>query len=295
MLDWMGPIKPLAPALVVSAYFLTMFALFNLRIWTRGLPVDADVVRRSDSKLLTRYWRHYLMWVLKPYENALVRLGVSPNTITFVSLLTAAGSGWAFANGRFSLGGWLYLLTGILDIFDGRVARASGKVSAGGAFFDSVMDRYAEMLVFGGMAYFYRDSWAMLVAMAAGLGSMMVSYTRARAEGLGVNDVNIGTMQRPERLLYLGVISAVAPIAEAFLGHGTWPAFMPVVIALGLLAVSANVTAVRRILHTLERLEERAREMSGAPETTIGLKKPVPVNQPVVAPVLPLRVAGGRN
>ncbi len=290
MIDWMGPLKPLAPAIFVSGFFLVMFALFNLRIWLSGMPVDADVQRRSDSKLLSRYWRHYMMWVLSPYERALVKMGVSPNSITFVSLLTAAGSAWAFGTGRFALGGWLYLLTGILDIFDGRVARASGKVSPGGAFFDSVMDRYAEMMVFGGMAYFYRDSWAMVVALAAGLGSVMVSYTRARAEGLGVNDVNIGTMQRPERLLYLGVISCLSPIVEALAGHGSWPAIPPVAIALALLALSANVTAVRRIMHTLERLEARAEAKASAEAAPVA--RPV---QPVVAPILPLRAAGGRN
>jgi phosphatidylglycerophosphate synthase len=292
MIEWMGQLKPLAPALFVSGYFLVMFAIFNLRILTRGMPIDADTMRRSDSKLLSRYWRHYIMWVLTPYERALVKLGVSPNSITFASLLTAAGSAWAFGTGRFALGGWLYLFTGILDIFDGRVARATGKVSPGGAFFDSVMDRYAELVVFGGMAYFYRDSWAMLVALAAGLGSVMVSYTRARAEGLGVTDVNIGTMQRPERLLYLGVVSCLSPIVETLFGHGNWPAFAPVVVALAMLAVSANITAIRRIMHTLERLEARAATKAAetAPQVTAR-----PVVQPVVAPVLPLRAAGGRN
>jgi CDP-diacylglycerol--glycerol-3-phosphate 3-phosphatidyltransferase len=174
----------------------------------------------------------------------------------------------------------LYLFTGILDIFDGRVARATNSVSAGGAFFDSVMDRYSEMIVFGGLAYFYRDSWAMFVVLAAALGSVMVSYTRARAEGLGIHDVNIGAMQRPERLVYLGVTTAVTPIFETFVGHGSLPVFAPVVIALALLALSANVTAVRRILHTLDRLEGAARE------------KQVARPAAPVAPVLPFRSAG---
>jgi len=86
---------------------------------------------------------------------------------------------------------------------------------------------------------------------------VMVSYTRARGEALGV-EVNIGTMQRPERLFYLGVISGLAPIVETLFGHGSLPPFVPVVVALALLGASANVTAVRRIRHTMARLEGRS-------------------------------------
>jgi phosphatidylglycerophosphate synthase len=287
LFDWLGPLKPLAPALAVSMYFVVMLVIYEVRSRLYGRPVDADVNRRSASKLLGRYLRHYLMWVLRPYERALIKLGVSPNAITFASLLTAALSGWAMATGRFALGGWLYLFTGILDIFDGRVARASNKVSAGGAFFDSVMDRYSELVVFFGLAYFYRGSWAMFVVMGAALGSVMVSYTRARAEGLGIDDVNIGTMQRPERLFYLGVATALSPIFETLAGHGSLPMFAPVVIALALLALSANITAARRIIHTLRRLDERE-----AAKATASLPKRAPLE---VAPVLPFRhAAGGR-
>jgi phosphatidylglycerophosphate synthase len=283
LFDWLGPLKPLAPALAAMAYFVVMLGIYELRSRLYGRPIDADVSRRSASKLLGRYLRHYLMWMLRPYERALIKLGVSPNSITFASLLTAGASAWALATGRFALGGWLYLFTGILDIFDGRVARATNQVSPGGAFFDSVMDRYSELLVFFGLAYFYRGSVAMFVVLGAALGSIMVSYTRARAEGLGIDDVNIGTMQRPERLFYLGVSTCTAPIIETLFGHGSLPAFAPVVIALGLLALSANITAVRRILHTLERLDARAAQST---------PKRAPVE---VAPVLPFRsAAGGR-
>ena len=103
-------------------------------------------------------------------------------------------SGGFFAVGNFGAGGWLYLLTGILDILDGRIARATGKVSASGAYFDSVMDRYAEIIVFAGFAYFYRDSWVLFLVLAASLGSIMVSYTRARGESLGAGEILLTSM-----------------------------------------------------------------------------------------------------
>ena len=285
MFDFLGPLQPLAPALVVTAYFLVMFGLFQLRQLFMGRVVDTEVVDRTASRLLGRHLRHFLMWMLRPYERGLIRLGVSPNAITFASLLTASASAWALGTGRFALGGWLYLFTGILDIFDGRVARASGKVSAGGAFFDSVMDRYSEILVFSGLAYFYRDSWAFFLTVAAMLGSIMVSYTRARAEGLGIKDVNIGTMQRPERLVTLGIITCLSPIFEVLVGHGSLPMYAPVVLALGFLGVSANVTAVRRILYTLARLEAPLAQVTA-------IKLPAIVVESAPAP-LPIAAANG--
>lgn len=261
---------PLYPLFVLAAYFVVALGLFSLRARWVGIPVDAEVASRPASKLLGRFLRHYIMWVLGPWERALIRWHVSPNALTFASFVTACISGSFFAMGNFGAGGWLYLLTGILDILDGRIARATGKVTKGGAFFDSVMDRYAELVVFAGLALYYRNSWALYVVLLASIGSIMVSYTRARGEALGV-EVNIGTMQRPERLFYLGVISGLAPIVETLFGHGALPPFVPVVVALALLGASANVTAIRRITHTLALLDGRAllAEKTPAPETPI--------------------------
>jgi phosphatidylglycerophosphate synthase len=262
---------PLFPLFALAAYFIIAFGLFSLRARWVGIAVDTEVESRPASKLLGRYLRHYIMWVLGPWERTLVRWRVTPNALTFASFVVACFSAVAFALGNFGAGGWLYLLTGILDILDGRIARATGKVTKGGAFFDSVMDRYAELVVFGGIAVYYRASWAIYVSLFALVGSIMVSYTRARGEALGVQ-VNIGTMQRPERLFYLGVISGLSPIVETLFGHGALPPFVPVVVALGLLGASANVTAVRRISHTLARLDGRdvaAALEPNVPETPI--------------------------
>lgn len=270
---------PLWPALALFVYFVVGLGLFLLRAhWMGGIAVDADVARRPASRLLGRFLRHYLMWVLQPWERLLVRQNVAPNTITLASLGTAFAAAASLATGRFALGGWLYLLTGILDILDGRVARATGRVSSGGAFFDSVMDRYAELVVFAGLAIFYRGSWALGVALAASLGSVMVSYARARGEALGV-DVSVGMMQRPERLFYLGLVTVLSPIVEALAGHGALPPHAAVVVALALLGLTANVTAVRRIRHTMARLA--ARDVDRALEDEMR-----------VTPVLVLRARG---
>src|SRR5262245_44303415 len=136
---------PLFPLFVLAAYFIIALGLFSLRARWVGIPVDAEVASRPASKLLGRFLRHYIMWVLGPYERVLVRWRVTPNALTMASFVVACAAGFFFAIGNFGAGGWLYLLTGILDILDGRIARATGQVTKGGAFYDSVMDRYAEL------------------------------------------------------------------------------------------------------------------------------------------------------
>lgn len=252
------------PAVALTLYLLAALAIFAVRTRRRGLPVDAEVASRPASPLLGRWIRHYLMWVLSPFERALVRLRVPPTAITLASLAAAAGAGVAMARGCFALGGWLYLATGILDIFDGRVARATGRVSRSGAFIDSVIDRYAELLVFGGLAFYYRGTaWALALVLAAQAGSLMVSYARARGEALGV-DVKIGTMQRPERLFYLGVVIAHSQLAERLVLGAERPLHPTAVAALALLALSANVTALRRIRHTVRALDGKTAPATSA-------------------------------
>jgi phosphatidylglycerophosphate synthase len=259
------------PAYLLMIYFSSGLALFVLigRRNGRGpaLPalIDREVNARPDSKMLGRFLRHYIMWMLAPWQRALVRSGLTPNVLTFASLLAAGAAAVAVARGSFAAGGWLYFLCGILDILDGRVARVTGRVSPSGAFFDSVIDRYAELVVFAGLAYYYRDSPVLGVVLLASLGSVMVSYTRARGEALGISDLNIGTMQRPERLFYLGMSMIWSPIVELVLGHGRLPPHPLVVGGLMLLGVSANITAVRRIRHTMARLDAAS---IGAPAPT---------------------------
>jgi CDP-diacylglycerol--glycerol-3-phosphate 3-phosphatidyltransferase len=261
-------IRTLWPAFILMIYFVSGLLIFSIIGRKRGLQIDGEVQDRPDSRMLGRFLRHYIMWLLAPWQRALVRSGITPNALTAASLAVAAGSAVAVGAGYFSVGGWLYFLCGILDILDGRVARVTNRVSASGAFFDSVIDRYAELVVFGGLAVYYRNSYALGVVLLASLGSVMVSYTRARGESLGISDLNIGTMQRPERLFYLGMSMIWSPIVEASFGHGALPPHALVVAGLVLLGVSANVTAVRRIRHTMARLEGVAlpsREADRAP------------------------------
>lgn len=182
-----------------------------------------------------------------PLARLLVRLGVSANAITVSSVVANAGVAVLLGQGLFVAGGIALLLVNALDFLDGAVARLSGQASDFGAFLDSVCDRYSELLVFLGLVVWYGgqgDQVALAVVFLATAGSVMVSYTRARAEGLGYGG-EVGLLQRPERIVLLGIGLLLTP----------WLLFWILV----LLAVLTNVTAVQRIVHVRRQVGERRR------------------------------------
>ncbi|MGI5836278.1 MAG: CDP-alcohol phosphatidyltransferase family protein [Chloroflexota bacterium] len=180
----------------------------------------------------------------------LVRLGVSPNSITLLGLLLNFLVAAVLASGQLVVGGVLVLLINAFDMLDGSVARLSGRVTRFGAMLDSTLDRYSEGIVFLGLMVwlFNQGNWAALLAAYIALfGSVMVSYSRARAEGLGLHG-EVGLVPRPERivLLALGLF---------------FPQYLLLPI-LWLLAVLTNVTVAQRVLHVKRQLDaqEKAAE-----------------------------------
>lgn len=185
--------------------------------------------------------------LLEPPVNALIRSNVSPNVITTIGTMVVLGSGLAFGIGQVRLAGVLLLLSGIGDMLDGRVARGGNRVTPFGAFYDSTLDRVGDAALFGGIGmYFVRGGIradlvvpglaSALVALAA---IQIVSYARARAEGLSL-DCKVGIAQRAERILGLGVPSL-------FVGAGPdGLVLFAIVVILGILA---SITVVQRIVH----------------------------------------------
>lgn len=172
----------------------------------------------------------------------LAGMGVTPNAITVIGLLLNLLVALVIASGNLVAGGVLVLFANLFDVLDGAVARVSGKGSKFGAFFDSTLDRYAEAVVYlgvGAWLYSQGDGTTLLAAYLGIIGSLMVSYTRARAEGLGVIG-EVGLLPRPERILLLSI---------GLLFHGQL--LTPV---LWLLALLANLTALQRMLHVQREL-----------------------------------------
>ncbi len=172
---------------------------------------------------------------LEPIAYLLGRLGLTPNALTFIGLLLNAGVALVLAGGNIQIGGGLLFFSMAFDALDGTLARLTDRQSSFGAFFDSTLDRYAEAVIYGGlMFYLFREGMeeALFVAYLAIIGSLMVSYARARAEGLGL-ECKVGLATRVERVLILSIV--------LLLNRPVW--------AVGLVAVLANLTAVQRIVH----------------------------------------------
>ena len=195
--------------------------------------------------------------IIDALVRGLARSRINPNALTFIGLLTNIGCGVLFGYGMFFKAGLLMILANIFDMFDGQVARLRGRVTRFGAFFDSVIDRYSDIIVFVGIRVYYARNTGghstLLVALTglALVGSVMISYSRARAESLDIA-CKVGFLERPERvvLLIIGSLTEVGP-ANPFLHK------MPQV--LWVLAVLSHWTVVHRIYHTWRELRETDR------------------------------------
>ena len=169
-----------------------------------------------------------------------VALKFTPNTLTIIALLFGVAAGVTFALEKPGWAGLMIFLCGLFDMLDGKVAAKTNTTSDFGAIFDSTLDRYSEFFIYMGLAYHLRDGWALWVPFFTFLGSTMVSYTRARAEGLGI-ECKIGVMQRAERmvLLLLGTILGIA-----------FDIFDPLMTGnLLFIAVISNITALQRTFY----------------------------------------------
>lgn len=189
--------------------------------------------------MISRRFKGVSSRLLRPAALFLQKHHIYPNHLTLMGLMLSMAAGAAFSFGRFRLGGGALILSGLSDVLDGSLARNTGTTSPFGAFIDSVADRYSEFFVFFGLVYwFYRmeETLSLLVILLAMLGSVMVSYTRARSESI-IGDCQVGLMERPERLLVLIVFSLMNNIEPA----------------LWILAAGANLTALQRILHTYRK------------------------------------------
>lgn len=191
-----------------------------------------------------------LMRILDPLIRRLAEMGIHPNYFTVGGALIAVCAALAVSTDRLVTGGILILLGGLFDAIDGSLARCGGKVSPFGALLDSSLDRYAEFIIFLGIGILLVSQQDYLTAVAAFFalcGSIMVSYTRARAESLGF-DAKTGWMQRPERILCLGLGALIHVIALQ--------------VAVWAVAVMANYTALQRLRHAYRQRPGNAEQNS---------------------------------
>lgn len=179
--------------------------------------------------------------------------GLTPNMLTVFGLLLNCGAAALILAGSLVAGGIVFLLASAFDMLDGAVARATGSASAFGAFLDSTLDRYSEGVVFAALIAVFAARGEEGHALGAALaltGSLLVSYARARAEGLGL-ECEVGLLQRPERVVILGLGLLVPGL---LLEAVVW-----------FLAVVTNVTVLQRVLHVRRLLAERSGDTARVP------------------------------
>lgn len=240
--------------LIATLALLTFAALvalaYAIRVWRRGRAQFDRVDRQGGSALLSKEVMEGAYWFLQPVGRVLVSLGVSPNQVSWASFALALLTGAFLSVGHFGSAAVAGTLSALLDAVDGMVARLSGQASDAGEVLDVTVDRYAEFFFLGGLAIYYREMPTLLgLTLLALVGSFMVSYSTAKAEALQV-DPPKGNMRRPERAVYLLAGAALSPVTiplfetvrstPVAVGH-------PMVFAVGMIAVLANVSAAERM------------------------------------------------
>jgi phosphatidylglycerophosphate synthase len=242
------------PAIAVIAYLAIGYMVFMLRCARRGAPQQWHDEARGRSALVGTHVRVFFFWVTEPLWRALLASGLSANAVTGLAAALGLGAALAAAAGRLGLAGWSFLLSGILDVMDGRLARARGEASAAGAAIDSILDRYTDALVLVGLGLYYRESWVLLAVLLALVGTSAVPYVRAKSEALGF-PVGGGLMQRAERILYLGASMALAPLVDAvWPPSGARPRFVLAAAGVVFVALTSNVTALGRFLRLVRAM-----------------------------------------
>jgi len=230
---------------------------------------------------MNKQWRDKLQQliylVINPIVKGLIKMGLTPNAVTLIGFALNIGVVVIFVSGveeghrgDLSYVGWagaLTLFAGLFDMLDGQVARLGNMGSRFGALFDSVLDRYSEMVLFFGICYYligHHYFLSSIFAFIALIGSMMVSYTRARAEGLGIESKG-GLMQRPERIVIISVSAIACGITSHYIG-GDYKLFVPGIpfhifetisiftIPLFVMAIMTNVTAIGRLMDAKKAL-----------------------------------------
>jgi len=249
------------PALFPLIYLIVGLVAYAV-LWALGRPprVEGNKVSGGTGRFLSDYFH----WMLKPLMRLALSSHITPNALTAGSLFAAAGAGVAVATGHFAIATWVYVLAGILDLMDGRVARITNQQTTAGAFLDSVLDRWGEIFIFAGLAWQLRGGHLMFAPLLALGGSMMVSYTRARAEALGVVTSG-GAMQRPERIILVCLGCLIGALVDASSLHAYVPEVLGTTAAI--VGVLSTVTAIGRLRAGYRMLLDRAPTPRAAVET----------------------------
>jgi CDP-diacylglycerol--glycerol-3-phosphate 3-phosphatidyltransferase len=254
-------------AVGMTVLLVAVLIVYGTRLLARGRARAARADADGGSVFLHKSAMEMGYWMLEPLVKTLAALEITPNQVTLFALVPALLGAVAGGFGWFALSCLLFTLASLCDLVDGVLARRTGVASGAGEVIDAAVDRYLEFLFLAGIAVYYRTHWIVLVLVfAALLGSYMVSYTTAKAEAMSVPPPR-GSMRRAERAVYLLVgagLTAYTRVAFAgFPSHALRE--LPILVALSLVGVVTNVSAIQRFAAIAAALRER--RGSGTPST----------------------------
>ena len=257
----------LIQTLVLLGIALGVALIYMLRVVIRG-PVHYDRIdKQGGSALLNKRLMEMAYWSLQPLARLLIFFKVTPNMVSWVSLFFGILAGACLAVGHFGFGAVFATVSAFMDSLDGMVARLTHVASDAGEVLDAAIDRYVEFLFLGGLIIYYREIPILVVlSLLALLGSFMVSYSTAKAEALNVEPPK-GNMRRPERALYLTLGALLSPVTIPIfeqIREFSIPIGHPMIIALSLVAVLSNVSAVERFWAIAKAIRIREVEVAEA-------------------------------
>jgi CDP-diacylglycerol---glycerol-3-phosphate 3-phosphatidyltransferase len=235
--------------LILLGVTLLIAVAYTIRVWMKGHARFYRIDRQGGSSLLSKEVMQGAYWALQPIGKFLAACHITANQITWTSLFFGLAAGACLAFGHFGSAAVFATISTLLDALDGMVARATHAASDAGEVLDAAVDRYVEFFFMFGLVIYYREVPVLLgLSLVALLGSFMVSYSTAKAEALHI-DVPKGSMRRPERSVYLIMGAALSPVTIPY-----WETMRPYTIAVGhpmvaalvLIAVLANVSAIER-------------------------------------------------
>jgi CDP-diacylglycerol--glycerol-3-phosphate 3-phosphatidyltransferase len=251
-------------ALFILALAFGALAVYGLRVVVRGFAQFDRVNSVGGSPLLSKRLMEFGYWALTPLARLCARAGITPNKITWGSLVLGIGAGVAVAFGLLGLGALLSLLSVLGDSLDGQVARLTKTGSAAGEVFDAAVDRYGDFAYIAGLVIFYRESAIFqAIALLAMMAAFMVSYATAKAEAMHI-DPPRGAMRRHERSVYLIAGCVLSPILTPWLEpFPPYPALraVPALAALVVVAIVGNYSAARRLLLTGRALRDKSNKI----------------------------------
>ncbi|MEI6092092.1 MAG: CDP-alcohol phosphatidyltransferase family protein [bacterium] len=236
------------PLIAVNGGFILGYILFL--IFGFNKKMHKELKDKAGSKLIISSLQNYWFTITEPFVKLFIRMGITPNIITLIGLSISISSGFFFWQERWGLAGWIMIAGGVFDLFDGRVARATNKVTKAGAYLDSVTDRYSDGFILAGLTLALRNTWLLFPLILCFIGFFSVSYAKARAEASGIK-CNVGFFQRPERIFSLGLSAIFSPILSYYACvEEPWLLY----IVISILGVGTLITSIYRIYYSFRKL-----------------------------------------